>query len=242
MAGIATAESSTDMRVTKSFYSSRREEALTFLSGNHISLLTSAPAKFMIPLLLLCVFSSAAVFGRAPVEYANPLVGTASLDDPELLGNAPPPGEEAYSGFTYPGPALPHRDIILGPINKDLTEAAGNHGIIFPYVHSRRTMLGFSSPMPGLTIMPVVGEWNVPPDRSYASPYDKDSEKASPGYYSVNFPDTGIHSELTTTERTGYYRFTFPKTDRGVVLIDLGAGESDIEIVGDRTVRGRSGR
>jgi predicted alpha-1,2-mannosidase len=174
-----------------------------------------------------------------PVEYANPLVGTAALDDPELIGNAPPPGEETYTGFTYPGPALPHRDILLGPINKDLTEAAGNHGIIFPYIHSRRTMLGFSSPMNGMTIMPIVGEWNVPPDRTYASPYDKAREKASPGYYSVYFPDSEIKVELTTTEHTGLYRFTYPKTQRGAVLIDLGSRDNSIEIVGDRLVRGR---
>jgi len=197
-----------------------------------------APHRWLATLLLgMCI--GGPVLGKTPVEYANPLVGTASLDDPKLLGNAPPPGEEAYTGFTYPGPALPHHDIILGPINKDLTEAAGNHGIIFPYLHSRRTMLGFSSPMPGLTIMPLVGDWNVPPDRSYASPYDKASEKATPGYYSVFFPDSGIRTELTATERTGYYRFTFPQTDRGVVLIDLGAGDNQIEIIGDHTVRGR---
>ncbi len=192
--------------------------------------------------VLLCAWAGSAMAGKSPVDYANPLVGTASLDDPKLLGNAPPSGEEAYSGVTFPGPTLPHHDSILGPINKDLTEAAGNHGIIFPYVHSRRTMLGFSSPMPGLTIMPVIGNWNVPPDRSYASPYDKQTEKASPGYYSVFFPDSGIKTELTTTERTGYYQFTFPQTERGTVLIDLGAGENNIEIVGDHTVRGRGGR
>src|SRR6478609_7919820 len=95
--------------------------------------------------------------------------------------------------------------------------------------------------MPGLTIMPIVGDWNVPPDRTYASPYDKNSEQASPGYYSVFFPDSGIRTELTTTERTGYYRFTFPATTRGRILIDLGAGENSIEIVDDHTVRGRSG-
>ncbi|HXI72820.1 MAG TPA: GH92 family glycosyl hydrolase [Verrucomicrobiae bacterium] len=198
--------------------------------------------RWLVALVLVCFLTRDSVAGKTPVEYANPLVGTASLDKPELLGNAPPRGEEAYSGFTFPGPALPHRDIILGPINKDLTEAAGNHGIIFPYVHSRRTMLGFSSPMPGLTIMPVVGDWNVPPDRTYASPYDKTSEKASPGYYSVRFPDSGIRTELTTTERTGFYRFTFPGTERGTVLMDLGAGDNSIEIVGDRTVRGRGQR
>lgn len=196
--------------------------------------------KLWVGLWLIGLPVATALAAKAPVDYANPLVGTASLDDPKLLGNAPPPGEEAYTGFTYPGPALPHRNVLLGPVNKDLTEAAGNHGIIFPYVHARRTMLGFSAPAPGLTLMPVVGDWNVPPDRSYASPYDKASEKASPGYYSVFFPDSGIRTELTTSERTGFYRITFPQTERGTVLMDLGAGENSIEIVGDRTVRGRS--
>jgi predicted alpha-1,2-mannosidase len=196
------------------------------------------PGNWVFLLVLLCSLAWVAAFGKTPADYANPLVGSASLDAPELLGNAPPPGEEAYTGFTHPGPALPHRDVLLGPINKDLTEAAGNHGIIFPYIHSRRTMLGFSAPMPGLTVMPVVGDWTVPPDRSYASPYDKASEKASPGYYSVFFPDSGIRTELTTSEQTGYYRFTWPRTDRGRVLLDLGAGESSMEIVGDRLVRG----
>ncbi|HZI32261.1 MAG TPA: glycoside hydrolase family 92 protein, partial [Candidatus Binatia bacterium] len=190
-------------------------------------MLPDISSKFLIVATLLCCVPGSLLAGKAPVDYANPLVGTAALDDPKLLGNAPPPGEEAYTGFTFPGPALPHRDILLGPINKDLTEAAGNHGIIFPYIHSRPTMIGFSAPMPGLTIMPVVGDWTVPPDRDcYASPYDKASEKASPGYYSVFFPDSGIRTELTTTEDTGYYRFTFPETERGRILMDLGAGEN----------------
>ena len=177
---------------------------------------------------------------KRPVDYVDPLVGTASLEDQALVGNAPPPGEETYTGFTYPGPALPHRDILIGPINKDLTDAANNHGIIYRYIHQRRTMLGFTSPMHGLTIMPVVGDWTVPPDRTYASPYDKSREKASPGYYTVFFPDSGIKVELTTTENTGLYRFTYPETTRGAVLIDLGVRDNQIEIVGDRTVRGRN--
>jgi predicted alpha-1,2-mannosidase len=196
----------------------------------------------VVGLIAVGLFAGNVTHAKSPVDYANPLVGTASLEDPKLRGNAPPPGEEAYTGFTHPGPAFPHRHVQVNPINKDLTEAAQNHGIIHSYIHSRRTMLGFSSYMPGLTIMPVVGDWTAPPDRTYASPYDKSSEKASPGYYSVFFPDTGIRTELTTSERTGYYRFTFPKTDRGVVLIDLGAADNRIEIVGDRTVRGRRQR
>jgi predicted alpha-1,2-mannosidase len=197
--------------------------------------------KTSVVFALVCSIAGSLAANKSPVDYANPLVGTASLDDPKLLGNAPPPGEEAYTGFTFPGPTLPHRDCILGPINKDLTEAAGNHGIIFPYLHGRHTMIGFSAPMPGLTLMPLVGDWTVPPDRTYASPYDKASEKASPGYYTVFFPDSGIRTELTTTEKTGYYRFTFPATTRGRILMDLGAGENSIEIVSNNVVRGHTG-
>jgi hypothetical protein len=150
--------------------------------------------------------------GESPVELANPLVGTAPLDKQEFIGNAPPPGEEIYTGFVWPGPALPHQEFQLNPINKDLNLASGNHGIIFPYIWQRKTMLGFSSRVSDLTIMPLVGDWTTPPDRSYASPYDKNSEKASPGYYSVYFPDYQVKAELTTGEQVQYYRFTFPQT------------------------------
>jgi len=177
--------------------------------------------------------------GENPLELANPLVGTAALDNPEFIGNAPPPGEEIYTGFTWPGPAWPHRRSLLNPINKDLDLADGNHGIIFPYLWHRPTMIGFSSPAPGLTIMPLVGDWTAPPDRSYASAYAKNSEKASPGYYSVWFPDYQIKVELTATERTGFYRFTFPQTARAVVLLDLGPGQADIQVTGDHSLSGR---
>jgi putative alpha-1,2-mannosidase len=195
-------------------------------------------------LLLALPWKNQAVAAESPVDCANPLVGTAPLDDPQLIGNAPPPGEEIYTGFTLPGPALPHHEVNLGPLNKDLAEAAGNHGIIWPYTHPRRMMIGFSSMVSEMTIMPLVGDWTVPPDRSYASAYDKNSEKASPGCYTVYFPDHKIKVELTTTERTGFYRFTFPQTDKGVVLIDLGPGDGHIEIIGDQAVRGqgRGGR
>jgi len=157
-----------------------------------------------------------------------------------LIGNAPPPGEEIYTGFTSPGPALPHRNVNLSPVNKDLDLAAGNHGIIYPYTYPRRTMVGFSSMVSGMMLMPVVGSWTVPPDRSYASAYSKAREKASPGYYTVYFPEYKVKVELTTTEHTALYRFTYPKTDQAVALLDMGPGEGSVEIAGDHTIRGRS--
>jgi hypothetical protein len=117
----------------------------------------------------------------------NGLVGTAPLDRQELIGNAPPPGERLYSGMTSPGATLPHGSVILAPINRNVDLAYGA-GVQDSYYYPNRTMIGFSSGV-GPILMPVVGNWTVPPERS-ASVYDKAREKSSPGYYSVFLDDS----------------------------------------------------
>ena len=56
----------------------------------------------------------------------------------------------------------------------------------------------------------------------------KAQEHAEAGYYSVFLKDYNIKAELTSTERVGYQRFTYPKTDEAHVILDLGhkQGES----------------
>ena len=180
------------------------------------------------------------ISGKRPTDYVNVLFGTASLDDPMLIGNAPPPGEELYSGMTSPGAALPH-GIDISPVNKDIS-LSYPHGNLYSYVYSRRTMVGFSSMVTDMLLMPVVGDWTTPPDRvRYASNYSKESERSSPGHYTVYLQDHEITVELTATSLTGFYRFKFPKTERATILLDLGpAASSNLEIVGDRVVRGRA--
>ncbi len=179
--------------------------------------------------------------GQRPVEYANGLVGTAPLDDQKLIGNAPPPGEQLYSGFTSPGAVLPHGSTDMAPVNANLAFAYGA-GVRASYFYPNPTMVGFSSGGPGgPTVMPVVGDWTVPPERS-VSVYDKARETSSPGYYSVYLTTFKTRVEMTATTWTGLYRFTFPATDRAHVVLDLGDGGGDIEIVGAKVVRGRAQR
>ena len=181
---------------------------------------------------------SAPASHKTPVEYANGLVGTAPLDQQKLIGNAPPAGEDLYSGFTSPGAALPHSSTDIAPINTNLvfTYPAG---VPSSYYYPNQTMVGFSSGGPGApTIMPVVGDWTVPPQRS-VSVYDKAREQSSPGYYSVYLNTFKTRVELTATTWTGLYRFTFPATDKAHVVLDLGARGGTVEIVGDHTVRGQ---
>lgn len=191
--------------------------------------------------------SSAEEFGdqetqtrKGPLEHVNVLFGTASLDDRALIGNAPPYGEELYTGMVCPGAARPH-GVDVSPVNKDIS-LAYPHGNLYSYVHPRPTMVGFSSMVDDMLLMPLVGDWTTPPDRiRYASPYDKKSERSVPGQYSVYLPDHGIKVDLTATDLAGFYQFTFPKTDRATILLDLGPNsDSVLEIVGDRTIQGKS--
>ena len=196
------------------------------------------------PFLSACaVLAGCAAFAfqaKRPIDYVNALVGTAPLDDPKLIGNAPPPGEELYTGMTSPGAVLPHGLTNLSPVNKNL-DLAYSAGVGMSYNYLHRTMFGFTSPMQGVMLMPVVGDWTVPPERS-GSVYSKDRERATPGYYSVYLDDYKVEVEMTVTPWTGIYRFTFPPAGRGHIVLDMGRAGGTVEIEGDRIVRGYAER
>jgi predicted alpha-1,2-mannosidase len=180
-----------------------------------------------------------------PVDLANGLVGTAALDDPAVVGNAPPPGEPVYSGQTSPGARLPHSSVEAAPVNNNIALSYPN-GVPVPYYYTNPTMLGFTggggSSYGGRAepvIQPVVGDWSMPPAwrESY---YDKSRETASPGYYSVYLDTFKTKVELTATQWASLMRFTFPASDRANVLVSFPDHGGHIEVVDDHTVRGQS--
>ncbi|MGB6988688.1 MAG: glycoside hydrolase domain-containing protein, partial [Candidatus Sulfotelmatobacter sp.] len=203
--------------------------------------LSSLRAAFLLSSCLVSLSLTAqqtAATHKQPVDYANGLVGTAPLDQQKLIGNAPPPGEQLYSGFTSPAAMLPHSSTQVGPINANL-DLMHPAGVRADYFYPNRSIFGFTSGADdGPTVMPMVGDWTVPPERS-SSVYDKKLEKSSPGYYSVYLDDFHTKAEMTATLWTALFRFTFPKTDRAHILLDLGDQGSDVEISDDHTVRGK---
>lgn len=104
----------------------------------------------------------------------------------------------------------------------------------------------------GISLMPVTGEVKTnpgkleDPDSGFRSRFDKDDEKASPGYYAVLLKDYQVKAELTATARVGYQRFTFPETEKAHILFNIGnrQGESGavrdayIKQVDERTIEG----
>jgi len=182
---------------------------------------------------------------QAPVDLADPRMGTAPLDNQKLIGNAPPPGEPVYNGQTTPAARLPHSSVEVAPINNNIALSYPN-GVAVPYYYTNPTMIGFSagggSSYGGRTeptISPVVGDWSPAPAYREAY-YDKSKEVASPGYYSVDLDTFKTRVELTAAQWAGLMRFTFPASDRSNVLINFPAHGGSIEVVGDRMVRGFS--
>ncbi len=148
---------------------------------------------------------------KQPVDYADPLLGTS---------------ESRW--MLNPGATMPFGMVQLAPDNQGGVWKSG-------YEYSLNNIGGFSHihswTMAGLSVMPTVGVLNTrrgPADgpttgwtTGYRSRIDKPSEKASPGYYAVTLMNGNIHTELTTTTRTGFFRFTFPEEENAHILLDL---------------------
>lgn len=138
--------------------------------------------------------------------------------------------------FFYTPAALPFGMAKLAP-HTNAYESIGawlpggyddRHNSIEGFGHFHEFQIG------GVVVMPTTGELKtIPgtlknPDEGYRSRFDKQDEHSEPGYYSVHLKDYGIKAELTTTERVGFHRYTFPESDEAHLIFDLGhkQGES----------------
>jgi len=147
--------------------------------------------------------------------------------------------------FLYTPASLPFGMAKLAPH----TNAYGSAGSWAPcgYDDRHTSIEGFGHfhefQVGGLVFMPTVGPVKtIPgklenPDGGYRSRFDKESEQATPGYYSVFLKDYGIKAELTATERVGFHRYTFPKTVEAHLVIDIGHRQGESSGVTDAFAR-----
>ena len=124
--------------------------------------------------------------------------------------------------------------------NKDGWEAVGYEDIHtsidgFPCVHEFQ--------VGGISLMPVTGEVKtVPgllenPDGGFRSRFDKGTECARPGYYSVFLTDYGVKTELTATARTGFQKYTFPASENSHILFNIGNRQGESGNVKDAGIK-----
>ena len=181
---------------------------------------------------------------KLPVDYVDPMIGTD------------------FFGHTFPGATLPYAMVQLSPDN-------GTDGWTFSsgYAYKEHTILGFShthlsgvgyTACGDVLIMPtttndirVVPGNKKNPEQGYRSRFSHENEFAAPGYYSVLLDDYNIKAELTATRRVGFHRYTFTRSRKSPIIVDLGhsiGGTTDddiskITVLNDSVVTGtKTGR
>ena len=89
---------------------------------------------------------------------------------------------------------------------------------IIGFSQTRFSGVGCSGTGGNILILPFLenGAGGVPKQAKY----QKSTEVADPGYYSVQF-ENRIVTELSATRQVSYYQFTFPKSDKAGISIDL---------------------
>ena len=133
-------------------------------------------------------------------------------------------------GHTFPGATLPFGMVQLSPDTR-LTGWDGCSGyhysdsIIYGFSHTHLSGTGIPD-YADILLMPTVGAINLDakpdePSNGYASRFTHQNETARPGYYSVRLDDDNIFAELTATNRVGLHRYSFPKSDRANIILDL---------------------
>jgi len=138
------------------------------------------------------------------LKYVNPLVG------------------DADNGHCHPCATVPFGMIQVGPQSGNCSwDYTGG------YQYRDTTLEGFSQnringtgcpDMGDLLFFPFCGEWL---SENYFSSYSKDSQKVSPGYYSVYLDDCGVNAEMSATEHVSMQRYRFDERGKAKVMIDF---------------------
>lgn len=177
-------------------------------------------------LYFLLVFLSVNVFAQTKdyTKYVNPFIGTGG------------------HGHTFPGATVPFGMVQLSPDTRidNWDGSSGYHysdNEIFGFSHTHLSGTGIPDYCDVL-LMPTIGDVDF---NNFKSTFSHDNEKAEAGYYSVKI-DNGVTAELTATKRVGFHRYTFPKTDKANIVLDLKwrdkVLDSGLKIVGKNRIEG----
>ncbi|WP_459188887.1 GH92 family glycosyl hydrolase [Parabacteroides sp. APC149_11_2_Y6] len=167
-------------------------------------------------ILVLAIFMTGCKSDKRLVDYVNPLLGTATLWEPEDLGYVRKMKARTWGAEVFPGASLPNAMVQLSPVTR-FRSGAG-------YQYEDTVIYGFSHTNKGhwnllhIPLLPVTGKIS-PSD--YCSGYSHANESAHPGYYQVFLERYGINAELTSTLRCAYHKYTFREGDDKRLLADM---------------------
>ncbi len=176
-------------------------------------------------------------------SYVNPFIGTQNHGHVFLGANVP-------AGFVQLGPSniMQTWDKFNGWDWCSGYNYISNEILGFTHTHLSGTGIG---DLNDILILPATDSLHVHKasfqnfTNGYGSPFSRANEKCRPGYYKVYLDRYKVRAELTTTERVGFHKYHFEKSDNAHVLVDLSFGmgwdavtDSYFEQVDDSTFLG----
>ena len=166
--------------------------------------------------VLLLLIALSCTTNKQLTDYVNPLLGTATLWEPEDLGYVRTWEERTWGAEVFPGTSLPNAMVQLSPVTQFRSGAGYQYEdtVIYGFAHTNKGHWNLLH----MPILPVTGE--VTPG-DYASGFSHMNEAASPGYYRVFLDRYGIDAELTSTLRCGFHRYTYPRGEKKQLVADM---------------------
>ena len=158
-------------------------------------------------------------------QYVNPFIGTSKM------------------GHVFPGATAPFGMVQLSPqtnfevmFQEDGSYNKETYEYCAGYQYRDTTIIGFAhtnfsgtghADLGDLLVMPTTGKLVLDPlkapegNKGFYSTFSHGSEEAAPGYYKVYLDSYDIKAEFTTSDRVGFHRYTFPKSDEAHIILDM---------------------
>jgi predicted alpha-1,2-mannosidase len=151
---------------------------------------------------------------KSPVNYVNPLLGTATLWNPKDLGFVPT--HRTWGAEVFPGSSLPNAMVQLSPVTQFHSGSGYQYEdtVIYGFIHTSKGHWNLCN----VPLMPVTGKITAD---DYKSGFNHKNESAHPGYYQVYLERYGINVEFTSTLRCAFHKYTFKPGENKRLVADL---------------------
>lgn len=138
------------------------------------------------------------------IKYVDPFIGTG------------------FHGHTFPGATRPFAMVQVSPDTHIMgwDASSGYHyddREIYGFSHTHLSGTGIGD-LGDVALLPFSGSDSIKP----VGLFNKDTEKATPGYYAVRLDNFGVNVELTSTDKVGFHKYTYDNPKDRRVMLDLG--------------------
>lgn len=182
----------------------------------------------------------------SPADLVNPFIGASTSTSAA--------GVYHGLGKTFPGATTPYGMVQVSP--NTITGGDNSPGYSFEhetiegFAFTQMSGVGWYGDLGNFLVMPTTGPLKTIAGKEdgsisgYRSRYDKGTELAKAGYYSVKLTDYGIRVESSATPRCGILKFTFPENKQSRIQVDLArrvggtSVEQYVKVVDSTTIQG----